>query len=68
MAESKTIVKQKRMGRPVTVEGTKSVGLRLPEKLLETVDRWAKVKGISRSEAFRQLAERGLAASERGKR
>jgi metal-responsive CopG/Arc/MetJ family transcriptional regulator len=62
MAESKTFVKQKRMGRPTTVEATKSVGLRLPEKLLETVDKWAKANEVSRSDAFRQLAERGLKA------
>lgn len=62
MARSKASVEQKRAGRSITVEAEKSVGVRLPGKLLYAVDTWASANETSRSEAIRRLIERGLAA------
>lgn len=67
MAKSKTFVEQKRMGRPVTVEARKSIGIRLPEGLLDAIDAWASANEASRSEAIRRLVEQALAAPKRGK-
>jgi len=61
MARSKTSVEQKRAGGPVPGEAEKSVGIRLPGKLLDAVDGWASANGTSRSKAIRSLIERGLA-------
>jgi hypothetical protein len=61
MARSKSSAEQKRAGRPLAVEGEKSIGIRLPGKLLEAVDAWASSNQTSRSEAIRRLIERGLA-------
>jgi len=64
MARSKTS-EQKRAGRPIGVEteksAEKSVGVRLPGRLLDAVDAWAANNDTSRSEAIRRLIERGLA-------
>ena len=64
MARSKTS-EQKRAGRPIAVEteksAEKSVGVRLPVRLLDAVDAWAANNKTSRSEAIRRLIERGLA-------
>ena len=62
MARSKTSADQKRTGRPVAVDAEKSVGIRLPGKLLDAIDAWALANQASRSEAIRRLIERGLAA------
>jgi len=35
-------------------------GARLPDELVKRLDAWAKVRGLSRSEAIRQLVEAGL--------
>jgi len=52
-------VKQKKRGRPAT--GVRPiVGLRLSEEEIARVDRWAKERDISRSDAIRALIERGL--------
>jgi metal-responsive CopG/Arc/MetJ family transcriptional regulator len=56
------------MGRPVTVGGDRTVTIRLPEKLLDTIDEWASVNDASRSEAVRRLVERGLEAKAAGGR
>jgi Arc/MetJ-type ribon-helix-helix transcriptional regulator len=59
--KSKTFVEQKKMGRPVTVEAERSIGIRLPGQQLEAVDTWAEAQGItSRSEAIRRLIDYGL--------
>jgi len=60
MARSKASVEQKQAGRSITVEAEKSVGIRLPGKLLYAVDTWASAHDTSRSEAIRRLIERGL--------
>jgi Ribbon-helix-helix protein, copG family len=62
MAKSKNIVKRKKRGRPIEVGAgaTKFVGVRLPAALLRRVDDRAKREGVGRSEAFRDLIERGL--------
>jgi len=62
MARGKTSVEQKRMSRPVAVEGERSVGIRMPGKLLDAIDTWASTHETSRTEAIRRLIERGLAA------
>jgi metal-responsive CopG/Arc/MetJ family transcriptional regulator len=60
----KTIVrqKQKKIGRPVTVAAERSVTVRLPLSLFDEIDAWATANKASKSEAFRALLERGLAA------
>jgi hypothetical protein len=67
MTKSKTIVKRKskKMGRPPTVRGENFVGVRLPTELLNVVDGWAKASKMTRSEAIRELIERGLATKPR---
>jgi predicted DNA binding CopG/RHH family protein len=51
--------KQKKRGRPAT--GVRPmIGLRLSEDDIERVDRWAKERGMSRSDAIRALIEQGL--------
>jgi len=62
MAKVKTFVRQKKMGRPITVEAEKAIGIRLPARLLDSIDDWAKANMASRSEAIRRLVERQLAA------
>jgi len=65
MARTKTIVKRKKMGRPVTVKGENFVGIRLPTELLDVVDKWARRNTDgSRSAAIRRLIERGLKQEE----
>lgn len=61
MTKDKTIVKQKKMGRPVTIGGGEFVGLRLPSDLLGVIDAYAVTNGLKRSEAIRHLIEFGLA-------
>jgi predicted DNA binding CopG/RHH family protein len=60
MARSKSSSEQKRAARPLAGE-EKSIGIRLPGKLLEAVEAWASSNQTSRSEAIRRLIERGLA-------
>jgi metal-responsive CopG/Arc/MetJ family transcriptional regulator len=36
------------------------VAARLPPKMIASLDKWAKASSVSRSEAIRQLIERGL--------
>jgi hypothetical protein len=61
MTKDKIIVKQKKMGRPVTIGGDEFVGLRLPSDLLGAIDAYAVANGLKRSEAIRHLIEFGLA-------
>lgn len=59
MAKATTIVKRKgKLGRPVEIGATEFVGLRLPLGLLKRIDDWAGER--KRSEAIRELVERGL--------
>jgi ribbon-helix-helix CopG family protein len=51
---------KKRMGRPVTVAGEKSVTIRLPARLLNDIDEWAAANDASKSEAIRRLLEQAL--------
>ena len=69
MAKVKTFVRQKKLGRPVTVEAVKAIGIRLPEKLLDAIDETATQQGVNRSEAIRRLCEQAIAAAapKRGK-
>jgi transposase len=63
MKKRKTSVIQKvkkRMGRPPTVHGEHLVAMRLSTEMLSEVDRWAKDNKSSRSDAIRELIERGL--------
>jgi metal-responsive CopG/Arc/MetJ family transcriptional regulator len=54
-------VKRKKRGRPAT--GTDPlIGVRLPPKLIEAIDSWARREGVaSRSEAIRRMIEHTLA-------
>ncbi len=47
-------------GRPVTIAAERSVTIRLPTRLLDEVDAWASANEASKSEAIRELLERGL--------
>jgi hypothetical protein len=53
-------VKQNKPGRPAIVDADKTIGIRLSEVLLGTVDAWAHRAGITRSEAIRRLVVLGL--------
>jgi Ribbon-helix-helix protein, copG family len=53
-------IKQNKRGRPATVEADRTVGVRLPGKLVGSVDAWARRADVTRSEAIRRLVERGL--------
>ena len=61
--KDKKIVRQnpRKVGRPVTVEAEKAIGIRLPARLLDAVDAWAEDNEVSRSEAIRRHLERSLA-------
>jgi hypothetical protein len=55
-------VKQNKPGRPAIVDADRTIGLRLSEVLLRTVDGWAHRAGVTRSEAIRRLIVLGLRA------
>jgi len=55
----------RKVGRPVTVAAERSVTVRLPHSLFDEIDAWAAANKASKSEAFRALLERGLAAPAR---
>ena len=66
MTEVNTSIQKKRgRGRPPRPGGVDPVvPVRLPKKVLAAVDKWAMTqKTESRSDAIRQLVERGLAAA-----
>jgi predicted DNA binding CopG/RHH family protein len=62
MAKVNTYVRQKKMGRPITVEADKAIGIRLPVRLLDSVDEAAEGQGVNRSEMIRRLLDQALAA------
>jgi hypothetical protein len=66
MAKATNIVKRK-PGRPVEIDATEFVALRLPTAQLKRIDAWAAANGTQRSGAIRQLVELGLAARRRGR-
>lgn len=47
-------------GRPVTVGATVFVGAKFAPAMVEQIDERAEVEKVTRSEALRQLVERGL--------
>ncbi len=55
----------KKAGRPRTINGERSIGIRIPEVLLEAVDAWGAANGTGRSGAIRELLAAGLAAKEK---
>ena len=59
MARSITEI-PKRRGRPATGKDP-LVTLRLPQAMIDALDKKAEAEGVSRSEAMRQLIEAGLA-------
>jgi Ribbon-helix-helix protein, copG family len=67
MRARKTFVAQKRMGRPVTVEDAELIGVRLPRKMLNAIDAWAKANKMTRSEVIRTFCEQGLKTGGRGR-
>jgi metal-responsive CopG/Arc/MetJ family transcriptional regulator len=48
------------MGRPVTIDGDRTVTIRLPAAQLDAIDAWADARDIPRSEAIRQLVDYAL--------
>jgi metal-responsive CopG/Arc/MetJ family transcriptional regulator len=59
----KTIVrhKSKKMGRPVTVAGEKSVTIRLPDKIAKEIKAYAKGNGLkTQSESIRRMIDVAL--------
>jgi hypothetical protein len=50
---------EKRMGRPPTGK-TPMIGLRLPLEVRKRIEAWAEQKGLSFSDAVRQLLDIGL--------
>ncbi len=63
MAKAKT-VKRKRVGRPVTTGISPTVTIKLPEQLIQGMDKLAKDQGVSRSDIMRQVVENLLKAKE----
>ena len=61
--KGKIYVRQKKIGRPVTVDGDRTVTIRLPAEQLDAIDAWAAGNTVPRSEAIRRLVEFGLAAA-----
>lgn len=53
--------KQSKGGRPVTIGATKTISLKLPARLLEEIDAFARGAGVGRSEAIRRLLTAHLA-------
>jgi hypothetical protein len=59
MAKISAKLKKRGRGRPAT--GTDPmIGLRLPKAETARLDKWAKVRGYTRSEAIRVLIDRGI--------
>jgi hypothetical protein len=59
--KSTVIVNKNPPGRPKKAGGSWPVfAVRIPATLIEAVDKWAKAKDLSRSEATQLLFERGL--------
>ncbi len=59
----KNIVRQKskKVGRPVTVAGERSVTIRLPDKIAKEIKAYAKANGLkSQSEAIRRMIDVAL--------
>jgi predicted DNA binding CopG/RHH family protein len=48
------------MGRPVTIDGDRTVTIRLPAAQLDAIDAWASKANVPRSEAMRQLVDYAL--------
>jgi metal-responsive CopG/Arc/MetJ family transcriptional regulator len=58
MAKSIKAIPKKR-GRPATGKDP-LIAMRLPAYMILAIDTWARDKGLSRSEAIRQMIERAL--------
>jgi hypothetical protein len=61
MGKSIKVHQKKKVGRPATGRDP-AVTVRLPSAVLNEVEAWATANDTSRSDAFRQLVERGLKA------
>jgi hypothetical protein len=61
MKKSIKVMPKKRRGRPATGKDPQVV-LRMPAKLIETVESIAASESVTKSEAIRQLLERGVQA------
>jgi hypothetical protein len=60
MTKQKHEQKTSQLGRPVTIDADRYIGLRLPSDLLNKIDDYAGAGQVPRSEALRELLERGL--------
>jgi hypothetical protein len=61
MTKSISVTPKKKRGRPATGRDP-HVTARLPQDLIDAIERWAEKGGASRSEAIRRLVEIGLKA------
>jgi hypothetical protein len=61
MKKSIKVMPKKRRGRPATGKHPQVV-LRMPAKLIETVESIAASESVTKSEAIRKLLERGIQA------
>lgn len=55
--------RQPRMGRPVTISAKATLGLRLPEDLADRLAAYAAARGVTMSEAVREIIGKALAKS-----
>ncbi len=60
MAKQQKSVHKKSRGRPVGRLYGETIPVRLTREMISTIEKWADGKGLSRSEAIRELIERGL--------
>jgi len=54
------MVAPKRRGRPPTGGRDPILAVRVPQELIDRIDKWAKLNDIARSEAVRRLIEHSL--------
>lgn len=59
------MAKEKKRGPKPIAKARTFVGVILPDALLRRVDRFARYEDLGRSEAIRELLERGVARAER---
>jgi Arc/MetJ-type ribon-helix-helix transcriptional regulator len=59
MAKPVLVTSKKKRGRPATGRDP-HVTARLPQDLIDGIERWADLNGVSRSEAIRRLIELSL--------
>jgi hypothetical protein len=59
MKKSIKVQPKKKRGRPATGKDP-LLGARVPQELIDRIDKWARLNDIGRSEAIRRLIEQSL--------